>query len=76
MDFEEKCEAEFKKFNFGQREPAEKDKNNFKTLKRLLNRKLILLVKDPETKEWQFPTDQWTQGESLRKVGNNIFSFS
>lgn len=76
LDFEEKCDAEFKKFNFGQREPTEADKNNFKTLKRVLNRKLILIVKNPETKEWELPTHQWTQGEPLRKVGDHVkFNF-
>ena len=73
LDFEEKCEAEFKKIKFGQREPLEKDKDNFKTLKRVLNRKLILLVKNPDTKEWHFPTAKWSKGESLRQVSEKKF---
>jgi hypothetical protein len=72
IDFEEKCDKELKSFNFEARLTPESEKENFKNINRILDRKIILLVKNEETGNWEFPAVEWNNGESLRQV--NIYT--
>ena len=53
-------------FKFAPRSVPESEKDNFKNINRILDRKIVLLIKNKD--DWEFPLIEWTNGESLRQV--------
>ncbi len=68
IDYEEKRENELKNFKFAPRTASETEKDNFKSINRILDKKIILLIKNKNNNEWEFPVIEWNNGESLRQV--------
>jgi hypothetical protein len=75
VDFEDKCMKQLQSFSFGERKTqsnssAAKTPNVLKTLDRILDKKLILIIFDSDKSVWKLPTLEWDSkmDESLRIV--------
>ncbi len=72
LDFEDKYKNQLKEFKFASRTASEKEQNNYKSVDRIMDKKLILLIKNKTNGEWEFPSVEWQEGESLREVCSSL----
>lgn len=83
LDYEEKCLKELNAIKLGERklslnigENSENASGKFRNFDYVLDKKLILLVNEPNTSNWHLPQLEWTQNDtSLRTVSYNNKSF-
>lgn len=79
LDYEDKCLKQLQSFNFAERKLSTSENNLdlgrknsgvSKTLDRVLDKKLILIVYDTTKSSWHLPKLEWDQSidDSLRKV--------
>lgn len=78
LDFEEKCLKELNAIKLGERRlgadfdklpKIDDTKTKFRNFDYVLDKKLILLVYEPDTSKWQLPKLEWSQNDlSLRMV--------
>jgi large subunit ribosomal protein L46 len=74
LDYEEKRLKLLSEYKFESRLPSEKDKTNFKSMSRQMDRKIFLLVKNKTTGEWEFPNVEWKEGENLKQTAARSIS--
>lgn len=73
-DYEEKRLKLLNDYKFASRQPLEQDKTNFKSMNRLMDKKIFLLVKNNITGDWEFPNIEWKDGESLKQTAARSIS--
>jgi len=83
VDFQEKNLDKLKKFQAGERKMSSSqgeidlnNKVNFQSIDHIMDKKLILLVNDPNSgSSWELPKIEWKENaESLRDVSKNFYS--
>ena len=75
LDFEDRWEKEFKSFQFAERVTPDSEKKNYKNINRIMDKKVILLVKNKQTNTWEFPIAEWKNEKSLREVYWNYYYY-
>jgi hypothetical protein len=68
LDYEDKRKKEYQTFQLASRLPSKTESMDMKSLNRWLDKKMILLTKNVDSHNWEFPNVEWHEGESLRHV--------